>query len=164
MTTSSFLTSSYQIYSTTQGPERLNCWSQDTQHFGWAPIPRLSLWWGITEEKVTLPNPSMTSSASPRADREEQQQFPQGGLWVRGERGGRAEWAEDGRVSSCLGSQMNGPWFGKAQTPGRDPKVGSQASFPSHHRPMWGLMSTHRPCGEPGVQRAWCSCCWAVTS
>lgn len=66
VTTSSFLISSYQIYLTTQGPEKLSNLPQDTQHFGWVPIPRLSLWspeqnWGVVgvAEEEETPAPSL---------------------------------------------------------------------------------------------------------
>lgn len=58
----------------TQGPESLSNLPQDTQHFGWVPIPRQGLWSPEQNlevmdiaEKVTLP-PPLYDRISPSSD------------------------------------------------------------------------------------------------
>ena len=52
----------------------------------------------------------------------------------------------------------------KSRDEAETPRKGSQATFSSHHHPTWGPTCTHRLRGDPGVQGAWSSYCWAELS
>lgn len=121
---------------------------------------------GVAEDKVTLPILSATGYPPPQVDGGgEQNWVPGGSLRACTGLEGRQQRAEmgrggDGRVSLCLG-ELN-EWFREAQRRDRDPGRGGQVSFLLPHRPTWGVKSTHRLSGDPGVRPARSSCRWAV--
>lgn len=75
--------------------------------------------------------------------------------------GGQATEGRDGKGRGWQSQPMN-EWFREAQRRDRDPGRGGQVSFLLPHRPTWGMKSTHRLCGDPGVRPARSSCRWAV--